>query len=170
MSNTTTRLIDIPSTILAILVIIGGVVLFYVGKIAWIEFSFCLGVAAALIGGPVLLKAPSPAQSQQLSTLTETAQAHTDQITATQQQLGQVQDLALRAANTAASLQQQVQAPAPVQQPQVPVQGMVNLATMPQPQFMQPILQPVPQYVDYGRHFGDSMPITAINTQKIPTP
>ncbi len=168
MSNTTTRLIDIPSTILAILVIIGGVVLFYVGKIAWIEFSFCLGVAAALIGGPVLLKAPSPAQSQQLSTLAETAQTHTDQITATQQQLGQVQDLAVRAANSVTYLQQQVQAPAPVQ-PQTPVQGMVNLATMPQPQFMQPILQPVPQYVDYGRHFGDSLPMAAINTQRIPT-
>jgi len=168
LNTNTTRLIDIPSTILAILVIIGGVVLFYVGKIAWIEFSFCLGVAAALIGGPVLLKAPSPAQSQQLSTLAETAQTHTDQITATQQQLGQVQDLAVRAANSVTYLQQQVQAPAPVQ-PQTPVQGMVNLATMPQPQFMQPILQPVPQYVDYGRHFGDSLPMAAINTQRIPT-
>ncbi len=165
----TTRLIDIPSTILAILVIIGGIVLFYVGKIAWIEFSFCLGVAAALIGGPVLLKAPSPAQAQQLSTLTETAQAHDTQLQAQQQQLGQVQDLAVRAVNSVTYLQQQVQAPAPVQ-PQEPVQGMVNLATMPQPQFMQPILQPIPQYVDYHRHWGDSAPITAIATQKIPTP
>ena len=170
MSNTTTRFIDIPSTILAILVIIGGVVLLFFGKIDYVELSFFIVTGVGLIGYNAALKAPSPAQSQQLSTLAETAQAHTDQITATQQQLGQVQELALRAANSVAYLQQQVQAPAPMQQPQTPVQGMVNLATMPQPQFMPPILQPVPQYVDYHRHFGDSMPMAAINTQKIPTP
>src|SRR6266704_2578737 len=172
MSNTTTRLIDIPSTILAILVIIGGVVLFYVGKIAWIEFSFCLGVAAALIGRPVLLKDPSPAQSQQLSTLAETAQTHTDQITAQQQQLGQVQDLAVRAANSVSYLQQQVQAPAPVQQVPLQTLNLTPAAASPNLQFMQPIPQPIPQYVDYGRHFGDSqvMPIAAQSTQKIPAP
>src|SRR6266702_1871828 len=162
MSNTTTRFIDIPSTILAILVIIGGVVLLFFGKIDYVELSFFIVTGVGLIGYNSALKAPSPAQSQQLSTLAETAQAHTDQITATQRQLGQVQELALRAVNTATYVQAQVQAPAPMQ-PQTPVQGMVNLATSPQPQFMQPILQPVPQYVDYGRHFGDSqvMPIAA---------
>src|SRR6266581_910030 len=158
MNTNTTRLIDIPSTILAILVIIGGVVLLFFGKIDYVELSFFIVTGVGLIGYNAALKAPSPAQSQQLSTLAETAQAHTDQITATQQQLGQVQDLAVRAANGVSYLQQQGQAPAPVQ-PQTPVQGMVNLATMPQPQFMQPILQPVPQYVDYGRHFGDSLPM-----------
>ncbi len=168
MNTNTTRLIDIPSTILAILVIIGGVVLLFFGKIDYVELSFFIVTGVGLIGYNAALKAPSPAQSQQLSTLTETAQAHTDQITAQQQQLGQVQELAVRAANTAAYLQQQVQAPAPVQ-PQTPPTGYVNLATMPQPQFMQPIPQPV-QYVDYGRHFGDSLPMAAINTQKIPTP
>ena len=165
--NTNTRLIDIPATILAILVIIGGIVLLFFDKINYVELSFFIVAGMGLIGYNAALKAPSPAQAQQLSTLTETAQAHTDQITAQQQQLGQVQDLAVRAANTVSYLQQQVQAPAPVPQPQTPVQGMVNLATMPQPQFM----QPVPQYVDYHRHFGDSqvMPIVAQSTQKIPT-
>jgi hypothetical protein len=163
MNTNTTRLIDIPSTILAVLIIIGGVVLLYFGKIDYVELTFFIVTGVGLVGYNVAIKAPSPAQAQQLSDLTATAQTHTDQITATQQQLGQVQAVATQAANTAAAVQQQVQAPAPVQ-------GMVNLATAPHPQFMQPISQPVPQvhYVDYGRRFGDSVPVTAINTQKIP--
>lgn len=181
MNNTPTRLIDIPSTILAILILLGGVVLFYVGKITWVEFSFCLGAAIALIGGTAALKAPSPAQAQQLDTLADKAQAHDTQIQTQQQQLGQVQDLAVRAATTATQVQAQVQAaaaavpPWPQQPPpQTPGQETVNLSTMPMPlaalpQFMQPDPQPV-QEVDYGRHWGDSMPMAAVNTQKIPTP
>jgi len=160
LNTNTTRLIDIPSTILAILLIVGGLILLFFGKVTYVELSFFIVTGVGLVGGVAALKAPSPAQAQQLSTLAETAQTHADQMSATQQQLGQVQELALRAANGVSYIQQQGQAP---MQPQ----GMVNLATMAtsaqpqlQTQFIQPVPQPV-QYVDYGRHFGDSQVMPA---------
>lgn len=181
MNATPTRLIDIPSTILAILLVIGGIVLLFFGKIDYVELSFFIVTAVGLIAGTAALKAPSPAQSQQLSTLAETAQAHTEQITATQQQLGHVQDLAVQAVTTASQVQQQQQQPQQQSQqqqqtPQQQQQDMVKLSTMPMtampattPQFMQPVPQPV-LYIDYGRNFGESdgMSLSTIQTQKVP--
>lgn len=145
-----TKLIDIPSTILAILLAIGGVVLLFFGKIDYVELTFFIVTAVGLVGYNAALKAPSPAQAQQLSTQADQLAAHDTQLQTQQQQLAQVSQLAVQAANTATQVQAQVQAPAPQQ---TPVQGMVNLQT--QPQFMQPLPQPI-QMVDYGRHWGDS--------------
>src|SRR5205807_9425516 len=125
--------------------IIGGVVLIFFGKITYVEFSPILVAVLGLFGINVAWKAPSSAQAQQLQSQ--------------QQQIASVQALATQAASAVQSRQEQAHT-----HPQAPVQ---QQPVTPQPQFVQPMPPPV---VDYGRHWGDTDEVSAIDTQRIAVP
>ncbi len=64
--NTSNPLTEIGPVVIAGLLIIGGVVLLFTGKIDLVVATTMFGSAVALVGGNLALKAPSPAQQSQL--------------------------------------------------------------------------------------------------------
>ena len=60
---------EIGAIILAILLVIAGGVLLYLGKVDFTQATVIFGLAAALFGGNLALKAPSSTQQTQLSNL-----------------------------------------------------------------------------------------------------
>ena len=68
--NTTNPLTEIGLLILAALLVIGGVLLLYAGKIDTAFASSMFIIAAGLLGINGALKSPSPAQQAQLQSLT----------------------------------------------------------------------------------------------------
>ena len=60
---------EIGAIILAILLVIAGGLLLYLGKIDFTQATLIWGLAAALFGGNLALKAPSSTQQTQLSNL-----------------------------------------------------------------------------------------------------
>lgn len=66
-------LTEIGAIGLAALLIVGGVILVYAGKITFTDVSLMLTFALALFGGNLALKAPSPAQQAQLQQITQQA-------------------------------------------------------------------------------------------------
>ncbi len=139
MQNNSSNLVtEISMLILAVLLIVAGSLLLYVGKIGYDSAIFFFISALGLFGFNSAWKAPSPAQAQQLS--------------AQQQQLASVQELALHVANTQQSLMSQAHTHAEA------VQAPVDTTTVVQA----PPVQPAPQFISINRHFpGDSavMPI-----------
>src|SRR5258706_7149511 len=91
----------------AVLLILGAILLLYVSKIDGTFATLMFGAAAALFGGNLALKAPSPAQQQQLAAQHQDLQTLASQIVSVLPGLFQTQ-------------QQPVQAPQPV--PPMPVQ------------------------------------------------
>ncbi len=133
---------EISMLILAILLIVAGSLLLYVGKIGYDAAVFFFVSALGLFGLNSAFKAPSPSQQSQLS--------------AQQQQLANVQELALHVANTQQSLLSQAHTHAE------PVQAPVDTTTVVQP----PPVQPAQQFISYGRHFpGDSQVMPVVTPQ-----
>lgn len=83
MPTTNNPLTEIGAIVLAALFVIGGVILLYVGKIDIAFASSMFILAAGLLGFTGALKAPSPAQQQQIGTLAD----HQQQLTSQQQAL-----------------------------------------------------------------------------------
>ncbi len=72
-----------------------------------------------------------------------------------QQQIAAVQELALNVANTQQTLLAQAHTHAE------PVQAPVDTTTVGQ----SPAVQPEPQFISYGRHFGDSQVMPVVTPQ-----
>ncbi len=133
---------EISMLILAILLIVAGSLLLYVGKISYDAAIFFFISALGLFGFNGALKAPSPAQQSQL--------------TVQQTQIAAAQELALNVANTQQSLLAQAHTHAePVAAQAVP-----------------PLQPPSPgistattQFIDYGRHWGDSQVMPVVPPQ-----
>lgn len=166
MNTTPTRFTEIGMIVLAALLIIGGVFLIFTGKITFVEFSPFLVAVLGLFGINVAYKAPSPAQAQQLNTLQEQASTHADQIQAQGRQIDSVQNVVAHVANVVIPLQDQAHTHSPNQEQPV---TLAPDPVTPSPQFRQPS-PPSPVMVDYGRRWGDSAPMSALDTQKIATP
>ncbi len=130
-------LTEISMLILAILLIVTGSLLLYVGKIGYDAAIFFYISALGLFGYNAAFKVPSPAQAQQLST---------------QQQ--QLSELTLHNTNMMQSLLVQAHTHA---EPVAPVQ-LDTTATSTAAQ---------PQFISYGRHFpGDSQVIPVVAPQQ----
>ncbi len=132
---------EIFAGIIAVLLVGIGGVLWYVGKIGYSDAISLFIIALGIMGINIAIKAPSPTQAQQLS--------------AQQTQIAATQELALNVANTQQSLLAQAHTHAE------PVQAPIDTTTVVQP----PPVQSAPQFIDYGRHWGDSMPMPAIPAQ-----
>ncbi len=128
---------EIFAGIIAVLLVGIGGVLWYVGKIGYSDAISLFIIALGIMGINIAIKAPSPVQAQQL--------------TAQQTQIASMQELALNVANTQQSLLAQAHTHAePVQAPVV----------------QSPPVQPVPQFISYGRHFpGDSAVMPVVTPQ-----
>ncbi len=130
--NNNNTFTEISMLILAILLIVAGSLLLYVGKIGYDAAIFFFISALGLFGFNGALKAPSAQQSQ---------------LAAQQQQsITAVQELALNVANTQQSLMSQAHTHAE------PVQAPADTTTVVQP----PPVQPQYQFVPVNRHFGDT--------------
>jgi hypothetical protein len=118
MSNNTNPLVtEISLVVVAALLVIGGVVLLYLGRIDTAFASSMFILAAGLLGGNLALKAPSPTQQTQLSNLQ-----------------GNLQDLLnLFAAHTHAA---PTLPPSPPTQPVQPAPSALNTTTSERPQFV----------------------------------
>ncbi len=140
--NNTNPLTEISMLILAILLIVAGSLLLYVGKIGYDAAIFFFISALGLFGFNGALKAPSSMQAQQLNTQQ-------------QQQIAAVQELALNVANTQQSLLAQAHTHAE------PVQAPVDTTTV-----VQPLVQPATQFISINRHFpGDSAVLPVVTPQ-----
>jgi hypothetical protein len=117
MSNNNNTLTEVSALVLAALLIIGGVVLLYVGKIDYSNSVFFFISALGIFGFNSAWKAPSPAQTSQLVA-----------------QLGNQQELLTQMVG------QQVQAPQPSYM-EAPT------AVQPTPRFTTPVPQPAQQFV-----------------------
>ncbi len=77
--NNTNPLTEIILGVIAVFFVVGGVFLLYVGKIDFAGAALMFGFPAALFGINQALKAPSPAQQQQLGALVQQGQQLTSQ-------------------------------------------------------------------------------------------
>ncbi len=133
---------EISMLILAILLIVAGSLLLYVGKIGYDAAIFFFISALGLFGFNGALKAPSAQQSQ---------------LAAQQQQsITAVQELALNVANT----QQSLLAQAHTHAEPVAAQAVPPLQS-PSPG----VSTATPQFIDYGRHWGDSAVMPVVTPQ-----
>lgn len=64
----------------AVLLVLGAIVLLYTGKIDGTFATLMFGAAAALFGGNLALKAPSPAQQQQIAAQHQSLQSMLSQL------------------------------------------------------------------------------------------
>ncbi len=139
MQNNSSNLVtEISVLILSVAILAAMTILFYVGKINYIEAIPFLTVVASLFGVNFAFKAPSPSQMQQLNSQQEN-----------------LTQLALQMANTHAALLSQAHTHAE------PVQASVDTTTVIQP----PTVQPAQQFIDYGRHWGDSQVMPVVTPQ-----
>ncbi len=135
---------EIFAGILAALLVIGGVLLLYFGKIPFDSTILFITFAAGLIGVPLALKAPSSAQMQQLNSQQEA-----------------MTQLALQMANTHAALLAQAHIHAEPVQAAVPIYQAVD--NPPNTTYV----PPQPQFITINRHFpGDSQVMPIVTPQQ----